>query len=62
MGATLYHMLTLRYPRDFGGGQDPLNVILSEPVLPIRRRDPQVAEDAAYYSTGEAWNADEPGR
>ena len=42
MGATLYHMLTLRYPREFGGGQDPLNVILSEPVLPIRRRDPQV--------------------
>jgi len=22
----------------------------------------KVAEDAAYYSTGEAWNADEPGR
>jgi serine/threonine protein kinase len=40
MGATLYHMLTLRYPRDFLPGVDPLHVILSGGTLPLRQRDP----------------------
>jgi serine/threonine protein kinase len=40
MGATLYHMLTLRYPRDFLPGADPLQVILSGGTLPLRQRDP----------------------
>jgi serine/threonine protein kinase len=40
MGATLYHMLTLRYPRDFPPEADPLNVILSGGTLPLRQRDP----------------------
>ena len=40
MGATLYHMLTLRYPRDFPPEADPLNVILAGGTLPLRERDP----------------------
>jgi len=40
MGATLYHMLTLRYPRDFPPEADPLNVILAGGTLPLRQRDP----------------------
>jgi serine/threonine protein kinase len=40
MGATLYHMLTFRYPRDFLPEADPLNVILSSGTLPLRQRDP----------------------
>jgi eukaryotic-like serine/threonine-protein kinase len=40
MGATLYHMLTLRYPRDFLPEADPLHVILSGGTLPLRQRDP----------------------
>jgi eukaryotic-like serine/threonine-protein kinase len=42
MGATLYHMLTLRYPRDFPPGKDALEVILSSPVVPVRERDPSL--------------------
>jgi serine/threonine protein kinase len=43
MGATLYHMLTLGYPRDFVPGGDPLQVILQGGTVPIRRREPGVA-------------------
>jgi serine/threonine protein kinase len=42
MGATLYHMLTLRYPRDFRPGVDPLNLFLSGGTLPLRQRDPEL--------------------
>ena len=42
MGATLYHMLTLRYPRDFRPGVDPLQLILSGGTLPLRQRDPEL--------------------
>jgi eukaryotic-like serine/threonine-protein kinase len=47
MGATLYHMLTLRYPRDFLPEADPLNVILSGGTLPLRQRDPWLPEGLA---------------
>ena len=47
MGATLYHMLTLRYPRDFLPGVDPLHVILSGGTLPLRQRDPWLPEGLA---------------
>jgi hypothetical protein len=33
-------MLTLRYPRDFPPGKDPLQVILAGGVVPVRERDP----------------------
>jgi serine/threonine protein kinase len=47
MGATLYHMLTLRYPRDFLPGVDPLHVILSGGTLALRQRDPWLPEGLA---------------
>jgi eukaryotic-like serine/threonine-protein kinase len=47
MGATLYHMLSLRYPRDFLPGVDPLHVILSGGTLPLRQRDPWLPERLA---------------
>jgi serine/threonine protein kinase len=47
MGATLYHMLTLRYPRDFLPEADPLQVILSSGTLPLRERDPWLPERLA---------------
>jgi serine/threonine protein kinase len=46
-GATLYHMLTLSYPRDFVPGADPLQVILQGGTVPIRRREPALAADLA---------------
>jgi eukaryotic-like serine/threonine-protein kinase len=47
VGATLYHMLTLGYPRDFLPGADPLQVILQGGTVPIRRRDPGLPADLA---------------
>jgi serine/threonine protein kinase len=47
MGATLYHMLTLSYPRDFVPGADPLQVILQGGTVPIRRREPGLPADLA---------------
>ncbi len=42
-GATLYHMLTLSYPRDFAPGADPLQVILQGGTVPVRGREPGLA-------------------
>jgi len=47
MGATLYHMLTGAYPREFRPGEDPLPVILRGGVVPIRARDPRLPERVA---------------
>jgi len=47
MGATLYHMLTGAYPREFRPGEDPLPVILRGGVVPIRARDPRLPERIA---------------
>jgi hypothetical protein len=42
MGATLYHMLTFSYPRDFAPDRDPLQVILQGGTVPIRMRAPRM--------------------
>jgi hypothetical protein len=47
MGATLYHMLTGGYAREFRPGEDPLPVILRGGVVPIRARDPRLPEPVA---------------
>ena len=47
MGATLYHMLTAGYPRDFRPGEDPLPVILRGGVVPVRARDPRLPDAVA---------------
>lgn len=47
VGASLYHAVTGRFPRDFDSGGHPTEVIMNEPVIPIRERDPAVPEDLA---------------
>ncbi|GHH73301.1 hypothetical protein GCM10018793_11810 [Streptomyces sulfonofaciens] len=55
--AVLYRMLTGAVPREVPPGADPLAVLLREPVVPVRRRDPAVPRrlaqviDAALIDT-----------
>ena len=39
MAATIYNMLTGAYPYPFTKDRDPIDVILNEDVVPIRKRD-----------------------
>ena len=39
MGATIYNMLTGEFPYSFTKERDPIDVILNEDVMPIRKRD-----------------------
>ena len=39
MGATIYNMLTGAFPYPFSKERDPIDVILNEDVVPIRKRD-----------------------
>jgi hypothetical protein len=39
MAGTFYNMLTGAFWRDFAQYRDPINIILNEPVIPIRDRD-----------------------
>jgi len=45
--ACLYRMLTGASPRDFPVGRDPWQVVLQDPAVPVRRRDPSVPADLA---------------
>ncbi len=47
IGATLYHMLTSEFPRNFQRGQDPMEVILRGGVVPILNRDPNIPKKVA---------------
>ncbi|MCO1574659.1 protein kinase [Crossiella sp. SN42] len=40
--ATLYWTLTGETPRTFPRGEDPVTVVLTDPVVPIRERDPAI--------------------
>jgi serine/threonine protein kinase len=42
LAATLYHVLTLDYPREFPFGVEPLQVILEGPIVPLRDRRPDL--------------------
>ena len=42
LGATFYAMLTGQTPRDFPRGCDPMEVILRNEIVPIRKRDPRI--------------------
>jgi hypothetical protein len=42
MAATFYNMLTGALPRNFRDDCHPINVILTEPTVPIRERDPSI--------------------
>lgn len=43
MGATIYNMLTGAYPYPFSKERDPIDVILNEDVVPIRKRDKSIS-------------------
>jgi hypothetical protein len=45
--ACLYRMLTGTCPRDFPPGRDAWQVVLDDPAVPIRQRDPAVPADLA---------------
>jgi pSer/pThr/pTyr-binding forkhead associated (FHA) protein len=47
LAACLYHLLTGDYPRDFGGGKDPWQIVLQSPAVPILRRNPDVPRPLA---------------
>lgn len=42
LGASCYSALTGHHPRDFDSGTNPVEVILSGKIIPIRERDPNV--------------------
>jgi hypothetical protein len=47
MAASLYNMLTNRYPRDFVRGKDVWLTVLTTDPVPIRKRDPAIPEKLA---------------
>jgi serine/threonine protein kinase len=47
MGATIYNMLTGAFPYPFTKERDPIDVILNEDVVPIRKRDKSVTSSIA---------------
>lgn len=47
MAATFYRILTGKYPRDFPPNEDPCLVVLRNPAVPIRQRDPLIPEKLA---------------
>ena len=42
MGATIYNMLTGQLPYEFSQGRDPIDVILNDAVVPVRKRDKSI--------------------
>lgn len=47
MGATIYNILTGAHPYLFSEKRDPIDVILNEEVVPIRKRDRSIAKSLA---------------
>jgi serine/threonine protein kinase len=47
MGATIYNILTGVYPYAFSEKRDPIDVILNEEVVPIRKRDKSIPKSLA---------------
>jgi pSer/pThr/pTyr-binding forkhead associated (FHA) protein len=47
MGATIYHMLTGQLPYEFSQGRDPIDVILNDDVVPVRKRNHSIPKPLA---------------
>lgn len=47
MAASLYYMITGRFPRDFARGKDPWSAVLSTDAVPIRQRDSSIPKRLA---------------
>lgn len=46
-GATFNHILTGFLPRDFQSGQDPVEAILNNKIIPVRERTSDIPENIA---------------
>src|SRR5947209_9113213 len=44
MGATCYHILTGTFPREQLKKEEPLEMILRNEIIPIRKRDPRIPQ------------------
>lgn len=49
MGATMYFLLTGAFPFDFPTKRDPMDVILNDDVVPIRKRAPTIPRTLASF-------------
>ena len=49
MGATMYFLLTGAFPFDFPAKRDPMDVILNDDVVPIRKRAPTIPRTLASF-------------
>jgi len=47
MGATMYYLLTGKFPFEFSEKRDPIDVVLNDNVVPIRRRVPAIPKSIA---------------
>ncbi len=47
MGATMYYLLTGAFPFEFTKKRDPMDVILNDDVIPIRKRAPSISKPLA---------------
>jgi len=47
MAASMYHLLTGEFPRDFGKGKDPFAVVLAGEIVPIRKRNREIPASVA---------------
>jgi serine/threonine protein kinase len=47
IGATFYYLLTGQFPRDLARDQDPIEVILKDILVPIRKRDSTIPSRVA---------------
>ena len=47
MGATIYNVLTGKFPYDFDKKRDPIDIILNEDVIPIRNREAAIPKTLA---------------
>ena len=49
MAAVLYNMLTGFVPRNFPSHKDPWLVVLQDPVIPIKYRNPKIPDELAQF-------------
>jgi serine/threonine protein kinase len=47
MGATIYYLLTGAFPFDFPEKRDPMDVVLNDELVPIRKRTPSIPKPIA---------------
>jgi len=51
MGAMIYNMLTGAFPYPFSKERDPIDVILNDDVVPVRKRDRTFGQRLRTFAT-----------